>query len=199
MDHFISDTIDFQVTQLDLFIRLLVACGIGLLLGLEREHSALIKKEHIFAGIRTFVLLALMGFTGAALHFLLSPWVFVVIILAVLTLTGISYWITSIKGDIGSTSELAALLTLLLGALSFLGYIEISLMITVIVLVILSAKVQLMNVIGRITQEEIYALVRFVIIALLIYPFLPDENYGPYDVINPSEIGLVVILTSGVE
>ena len=198
MDHFIIDTIDFQVTQLDLFIRLLVACGIGLLLGLEREHSALIKKEHIFAGIRTFVLLALMGFTGAALHFLLSPWVFVVIILAVLTLTGISYWITSIKGDIGSTSELAALLTLLLGALSFLGYIEISLMITVIVLVMLSAKVQLMNVIGRITQEEIYALVRFVIIALLIYPFLPDENYGPYDVINPSEIGLVVILTSGV-
>ena len=198
MDHFIIDTIDFQVTQLDLFIRLLVACGIGLLLGLEREHSALIKKEHIFAGIRTFVLLALMGFTGAALHFLLSPWVFVVIILAVLTLTGISYWITSIKGDIGSTSELAALMTLMLGALSFLGYIEISLMITVIVLVMLSAKVQLMNVIGRITQEEIYALVRFVIIALLIYPFLPDENYGPYDVINPSEIGLVVILTSGV-
>ncbi|MBL0006795.1 MAG: hypothetical protein IPP25_06265 [Saprospiraceae bacterium] len=58
MDHFIIDTIDFQVTQLDFFIRLLVACGIGLLLGLEREHSALIKKEHIFAGIWTFVLLA---------------------------------------------------------------------------------------------------------------------------------------------
>jgi uncharacterized membrane protein (DUF4010 family) len=128
----------------------------------------------------------------------LSPWIFVMIILAVVTLTGISYWITSVKGDIGSTSELAALLTMLLGALTFLGYIEISLMISVILLVMLSSKVQLMNVIGRITQEEIYALVRFVVIALLIFPFLPDQNYGPYDVINPREIGLVVILTSGV-
>jgi uncharacterized membrane protein (DUF4010 family) len=198
MDHYIIDTLDFKVTQLDLFIRLLVTCGIGLLLGLEREHSAMVKKEHVFAGIRTFVLLALTGFTGAALHFLLSPWIFVVIILAVMILTGISYWITSVKGDIGSTSELAALLTMLLGALTFLGYIEISLMISVILLVMLSSKVQLMNVIGRITQEEIYALVRFVVIALLVFPFLPDQNYGPYDVINPREIGLVVILTSGV-
>lgn len=198
MDKIIISTADFQITELDLLIRLLVATGIGLLIGLEREHSALLKKERIFAGIRTFVLLALTGFMGAALHFLLSPWIFAAIILAVIVLTGISYWITAHKGDIGSTSELAAMLTVFLGAVTFLGKIELSLMITVIVLVMLSAKVQLMNVIGRITQEEIYALVRFVVIVLLIYPFLPDENYGPYDVINPREIGLVVILTSGV-
>lgn len=198
MDKIIINTADFQITELDLLIRLLIATGIGLLIGLEREHSALLKKEQIFAGIRTFVLLALTGFMGAALHFLLSPWIFAAIILAVIVLTAISYWITAHKGDIGSTSELAALLAVFLGAVTFLGQIELSLMITVIMLVMLSSKVQLMNVIGRITQEEIYALVRFVVIALLIYPFLPDENYGPYDVINPSEIGLVVILTSGV-
>lgn len=71
-------------------------------------------------------------------------------------------------------------------------------MITVIMLVMLSSKLRLMNVIGQITQEEIYALVRFVVVALLIFPFLPDENYGPYNVINPHEIGWVIILTSGV-
>ena len=198
MDKLIINTTDLQITELELFIRLLVATGIGLLIGLEREHSALQKKEEIFAGIRTFVLLALTGFIGAGLHFLISPWVFGGIMLAVLMLTGISYWITAHKGDIGSTSELAAILTVLLGALTFVGQIELSLMITVIVLVMLSTKMQLMNVIGRITQEEIYALVRFVVIALLIFPFLPDENYGPYDVINPREIGWVIILTSGV-
>ncbi len=198
MNDYIINAPGFQVTQLDVFIRLLVACGIGLLLGLEREHSAMLKKEHVFAGIRTFVLLALTGFTGAALHFLLSPWVFGAILLAVMALTAISYWITSAKGDIGATSELAGLLAMILGALAFLGYIEISLMITVIILVMLSSKMQLMNVIGRITEEEIYALVRFVVIALLIFPFLPNEDYGPYGVINPREVGLVVILTSGV-
>lgn len=198
MDKLIIDTIDLQITELELFIRLLVATGIGLLIGLEREHSALQKKEEIFAGIRTFVLLALTGFIAAGLHFLMSPWIFGVIMLSVLMLTGISYWITAHKGDIGSTSELAAILTVLLGAVTFVGQIELSLMITVIVLVMLSTKMQLMNVIGRITQVEIYALVRFVVIALLIFPFLPDENYGPYEVINPREIGWVVILTSGV-
>lgn len=197
MDNYIINTTGFQVTQLDLLIRLLVTCGIGLLVGLEREHAALLKKEPIFAGIRTFVLLALAGFTGGALHFLLSPWVFAVILLSVMGLTAISYWITSNKGDIGATSELAGLLVMILGALTFLGYIELSLMITVIVLVLLSTKMQLMNVIGKITKEEMYALVRFVVVALLIFPFLPNENYGPYGVINPHEIGWVIILTSG--
>lgn len=197
MDAYIINTTDYQVTQLDLLIRLLVACGIGLLLGLEREHAALLKKQPIFAGIRTFVLLVLTGFTGAALHFLLSPWVFVAILLSVMSLTTISYWITSTKGDIGATSELAGLLAVILGALSFLGYIELSLIITVIILVLLSSKMQLMNVIGKITKEEMYALVRFVVMALLIFPFLPNENYGPYEIINPREIGLVIILTSG--
>src|SRR6186713_1550968 len=159
MDELIINTQGFQVTQMDLLIRLLVACGIGLLLGLEREYSALAKKEQVYAGIRSFVLLALTGFTGAAFHFLLSPWIFAVILLSVVTVVSISYWISANKGDIGITSELAGLLAVILGALSFLGYIEISLMITVLVLVMLSSKIQLMNVIGQITQEEIYALI----------------------------------------
>ena len=198
MDEIIIQASGFEVTQIEFLTRLLVACGIGLLLGLEREHSALAKKESVFAGIRTFVLLTLTGFTGATMHFLLSPWITVAILAAVIILTAISYWISANKGDIGTTSELAGLLAVVLGALTFLGFIEISLMITVIVLVMLSSKIQLMNVIGQITQEEMYALVRFVIVALLIYPFLPNENYGPYDVINPREIGLVIILTSGI-
>ncbi len=198
MDSYIINTTGFQITELDLFIRLLVATGIGLLIGLEREHAALIKKEQTFAGIRTFVLLTLTGFTAAVLHILLSPWIAAGILLAVIVLTAISYWITANKGDIGSTSELAAMLAVVLGALSFLGYIELSLMITVIILVLLSSKLSLMKVIGQISQEEIYALIRFVVVALLIFPFLPNKNYGPYDVINPHDIGLVIILTSGV-
>jgi len=43
----------------------------------------------------------------------------------------------------------------------------------------------------------LYDLIRFVVAALLIFPFLPDANMGPYEVINPREIGWVVILTSG--
>lgn len=197
MDVYVIQTADLQLTQLDLLIRLSVATGIGLLIGLEREYWAIQKQEHVFAGIRTFVLLSLLGFVGMALHFLASPLVMAMVFLGVIILTGMSYWFTATKGDIGGTSELAAIIAVMLGALTFLGFIAVSLMITVIVLVMLSSKVRLQNVIGQITREEIYALVRFVVVALLIFPFLPNETYDPFQVVNPREIGWVIILTSG--
>ena len=67
MENFLIDTAGFQITQGQFLIRLLVACGIGFLIGLEREHTALTKKEEAFAGIRTFIFLSLIGFVGAAM------------------------------------------------------------------------------------------------------------------------------------
>jgi uncharacterized membrane protein (DUF4010 family) len=79
-----------------------------------------------------------------------------------------------------------------------MGHMEISLMITVAMVVLLSSKFKLQQVIGQITHEEMYDFIRFVVLVLLIFPFLPDATYGPFNVINPREIGWVVILTSGV-
>ena len=78
-----------------------------------------------------------------------------------------------------------------------MGFIEISLMITVVIVVLLSAKLKLQNAIGKISSEELYDFIRFVVLILLIFPFLPNENLGPFNVLNPREIGWVVILTSG--
>lgn len=197
MDEYVIDVLQLQLTQKDFFIRLLVATGIGFLLGLEREHSALRQKQEAFAGMRTFVLVVLLGFVGAMMHYLFSPWSFLAVFMAVAIFIATSYWITSSRGDIGGTTEFSALLAFLLGALTFLGYIEMSLMITVIIMVLLSSKVKLQTIIGEITGEEMYALIRFVVLALLILPFLPDQEMGPFGVLNPREIGWIVVLTSG--
>jgi uncharacterized membrane protein (DUF4010 family) len=197
MDSYLIQTADLEVSQLDFAIRLLVAAGIGLLIGLEREYAAMRSGDQIFAGIRTFVLLSLTGFAGAALHVLLSPWIFVAVLTGAMALVAMSYWVTAKMGDIGGTSELAAILVLMLGAATFLGHIQEVLMVTVILLVILSAKLKLHFVVGQITTDEMYALLRFVVMALLIFPFLPDDNYGPYGTFNPREIGLVVLMISG--
>ena len=198
MDTYIIDTLELQLTQGEFFIRLFVACGIGFLIGLEREHSALEKKEEEFAGIRTFIFLSLLGFIGATFNYLISPWGFALILSGVIILTSISYWVlASSRGDVGGTSEITAIIAVLLGGLTFLGYIEISLAITVIMVVLLSSKLKLQSVISQITDEEMYDFIRFVVVALLIFPFLPNETYGPYDVINPREIGWVILLTSG--
>src|SRR5690554_3135233 len=197
MEEYVIDLVNLQLTQRDFFIRLLVATGIGFLIGLEREHSALNNQQEAFAGTRTFVFVVLLGFLGAMSHFLFTPWIFLGILLAVVSLIAISYWVTSSKGDIGGTTEFSALMAFILGALTFLGYMELSLMITVIAMVLLSSKGKLQTIIGKITEEEMYALIRFVVLALLILPFLPDQGMGPFGVINPQEIGWVIILTSG--
>ncbi len=174
-----------------------MAIGIGAIIGMQREHAALNEKVPGFAGIRTFVFVVLLGFMAGLTYYLLSPLVYFGILLSVAIVTGVSYWITAMKGDIGATTEFTALIGFVLGTMAFLGIIELSLTITVLVVVFLSAKFKLHEIVGKITTDELYDFIRFVVLALLIFPFLPDETFGPYDILNPREIGWVIILTSG--
>jgi uncharacterized membrane protein (DUF4010 family) len=197
MNDFLINTGTFQLTQGDFILRLLIVLGIGTVIGLEREHSAMKEKTESIAGIRTFMLVAVLGFLGGMFFYVLSSWIYFAIILAAGMLTGVSYWIKADKGDIGTTTEFTLLICLLLGTLTFLGFIEISLTITVVVAVILSSKPKLHFIVGKITEEELYDFIRFAIIALLVFPFLPDKTFGPNNILNPREIGWVIILTSG--
>lgn len=189
--HFLTDSF------LQVLVRFAVALGIGFLIGLERQHSAMLDKTESFAGIRTFIMLALLGFCAAFSYDIFSGWIFTAILLSVVVLIGISYRISSQKGDIGGTTEFAAIIAFLLGAITYRGYVEFTLIITVVVMVVLSAKIKLHSMIGKLSQDEMYAIVQFAATAILILPFLPDVPFGPYNVLNAREIGWVVILTSG--
>lgn len=189
---------NFQFTEFDFLIRMLVTVGIGFVLGLEREFSQYSEKEKNFAGLRTFTIVALLGFLTAYFGIALSYWIFIAGFLGVVAIVAISYWVTSNRGDIGSTTEFAVIFTFLLGSLVLVGNINISLALTVVMLVLLSLKVRLRTMIGQLTQNEVYAFVRFVVFALLILPFLPNQYYGPYDVINPRDVGWIIVLVSGI-
>ncbi len=197
MDQYIINTQNFQLTHSDFLMRALVALGIGFIIGLEREHAAMQEKVKGFAGIRTFIFVVLLGFMAGMAHFLLSPIVYAGLLLTVIMLTGISYYITASKGDIGTTTEFSILIAFLLGSFAFLGMLEISLMIMVLVVVLLSAKVKLQSIVGAITVDELYDFIRFVVVALLVFPFLPNRAFDTFGVLNPREIGWVILLTSG--
>ncbi|HSQ47407.1 MAG TPA: MgtC/SapB family protein, partial [Lutibacter sp.] len=196
--NFIIQTENGQLTEFDFLIRMLVTAGIGFVLGLEREYSQYSEKGEIFAGLRTFTLVALLGFLTAYLGITFTYWIFIAGFLGVVAIVAISYWVTSHEGNIGSTTEFAIIFTFLLGGLVLVGSINLSLALTVITLVLLSLKLRLKSMIGQLTQKELFAFVRFVVIALLILPFLPNEFYGPYEVINPREVGWIIVLTSGI-
>ncbi|HCE53781.1 MAG TPA: MgtC/SapB family protein [Lutibacter sp.] len=189
---------NLQLTELDFLIRMLVTVGIGFVLGLEREFSKHSKNMEVFAGIRTFTIVALLGFLTTYLSIIFTYWIFIAGFLGVLSIVAISYWVTSVKGEIGSTTEFAVIFTFLLGGLILVGSINLSLALTVVTLVLLSLKLTFRTMIGQLTQNELYAFVRFVVVALLILPFLPNEFYGPYDVINPREVGWIIVLISGI-
>lgn len=193
----IIDTEIFHLTQLEFVTRMLVAIGIGLIIGLEREYSAMKEGIRNFAGIRTFVFVVLLGFIGGLTYYLLSPLVYLGLLLAVILLTSISYWVTASRGEIGVTTEFTVFIGFFLGTLTFLGFMEISLMITVVVVVLLSSKFRLHSIVGQITGEELYDFIRFVVIALLVFPFLPNKTVDPFNIINPREVGWVILLTSG--
>lgn len=201
MDVFQNLLIDqsgFKLTFAEFVIRLFVSVGMGAIIGLEREHAAKSEQSLTFAGLRTFVFISLLGFIGGLLFYLISEWAYITLLAGTGILTGIAYWITASKGDIGATTEFTVLVAFVLGTLAFLGFIEVGLMITVVVVLLLSLKMRIRSAVGKITSEEWYDFIRFVVLALLVFPFLPNVGYGPFKVVNPREIGWVVLMTSGI-
>src|SRR5688572_32024944 len=98
----------------DALQRLLVALLVGLLIGLDRERAEVRKNHKLFAGVRTFPLIALLA--GATS--LVSIWLLALRFLVVGAITLVSYHHGSQKGQVGATTEVAALITYALGALA---------------------------------------------------------------------------------
>ena len=94
----------------------------------------------------------------------------------------------------GGTTELTTLLTYLLGSMVFLGYYRLAIAVAVLVTLLLAFKVSIHGFIGKVTQQDLHALLKFTVITFLVLPFLPDQAYGPYDNLNPFSIWTIVVL-----
>ena len=100
------------------------------------------------------------------------------------------------KENFGIVTELSLALVFFLGVLSGLHYIKEALAVAVIASTLLTLKNKFRETISRITQVELFAFVKFLILSLLLLPFLPDKNYGPGELINPRSIGFVIVIVS---
>ena len=175
-------------------IGLLVATGIGLIIGLEREFDA--GNGDRLAGIRTFPIISISGCLITFLAQVFSPWILILSIPGLLLFAGIAYYAKSLKGDVGLTTSLTILVAFILGTLSALHYIREALAAAVLLVTLLSLKNKQHSFITQITQEELFAFVKFAVLSLLIFPFLPDADYGPNGILNPRDIGIVVVIVS---
>lgn len=190
--------------QHSLFFRFGVALFIGLLVGLQREYSydeSGDSHEKTFGGVRTFAIYGLLGCAAGFIADLLAePWAFIAILVAVAILIAVSYYISASAGQRGMTTEVAALITMVSGALCFWDQIPLAVAIAVVTTVLLSFKLELHGFVESLTREDVIAALKFALITAIILPILPNEAIGPppFDVLNPYRIWLMVVLISGI-
>ncbi len=174
----------------------LISLGIGLILGLEREYDKL-KEEKGIAGIRTFPIVAILGFTIASLTQLYTPWLLIVGLGAfILFLALINFSQKQEEYKQGLTTNFALIATFVLGSMVSAEFYRDAVATAVIIVTLLSLKTRFRSVISNITSEELFAFIKFSIIALLILPFLPNKQYGPEGLLNPFEIGTIIVIVS---
>lgn len=192
--------------EFNLFYRFGVALFIGILVGLQREYVSDVQdisetRSEMFAGVRTFALMALAGCTAAMLsHLLGSPWVFVGIFIPIGLLITVGYFVTAWHSDAGMTTEFAALATILAGALCYQGELVLAVALGVTITVLLSLKLELQRFVAHLTRDDILAALKFGVITAIVLPVLPNESFGPppFDIFNPYHIWLIVVLISGI-
>ena len=184
---------------------LATAVAVGLLVGLEREQSRAERPGSSFAGIRTYPIFALIGGLATILE-PVSMWLPLVALGGVIALISISYAANvRTQKDHGATTEASVLVTYLLGALATSrGAIEpmsIRLLLVaslgVTLTFLLSSKEWFHSVAARVSRADVYATVKFLIVAVVVLPLLPNRAVGPLDAINPFSLGLMVVMISG--
>lgn len=184
---------------------LATALAVGLLVGLEREQSKAERGGNQLGGVRTYPIVALTG----ALATLLEPasmWLPLVTLLGLFALVAITYH-HDIKrdGDHGMTTEISVIGTYLLGALAVShGVVEpmasrllLVAAVGVAMTFLLSSKEWFHSAIAKVSRADFYATVKFLIVAVIALPLLPNRDMGPLAAINPRTLGLMVVTISG--
>ena len=174
-----------------------MALLLGLLIGLEREHSQS-KDESLFAGVRTFPLITLTGFLAALVAKVGFAWVLPVAMAGVCAMAVTAYVVKARGPHKGATTEFVAILAFIFGALTALGYLISAATFAVVTALFLSMKAPLHQLAEKIQKDEIFAILKFGVVTVIILPLLPNRAFGPFNILNPRLIWWLVVLISAV-
>ena len=186
-------------TPTDLAINLLAALAAGLFIGIERGWRQRDEEDGTrVAGVRTFTLIGGCGGLISVLAARASPLLAAVFLAGFVTiLAGAFLWPRRSAIDRDATTMVSAFVSLGLGLLAGAGLASIALAGAAMTILVLSMRTRMHGLLEALSEQEVRALARFAVIALAVLPFLPNENYGPYDAWNPFKLWLVVLLVTG--
>lgn len=176
-----------------------VALAVGVLIGAERgwQKRTLGEGERV-AGIRTFTIIGLLG--GVSGWLSEGNLVFVGIVFAAITALVFVAHRESFKQTkhVGITSAIASLTTFVLAAAAGLGHTEIAVACGVLMALILGIKPLLHDWMERIQYDELMAALQLLAMSAVLLPILPNQNYGPWDALNPFQLWLMIVLIAAI-
>lgn len=182
------------VPSANALLGLSVALGVGLLIGAERERRKETGPNRSAAGIRTFVVSALLGAVSMLLEGEL-------LLFGATTLVGagalVAYRRTRAP-DPGITTEFALILTCVLGGLAIREPL-LAAGIGAVVALLLAARNRIHYFVRRVlSEQELHDIILFSAVALIVLPLAPDRYLGPFEALNPRAMARLVVLVMAI-
>lgn len=185
--------VDSPFTIAETFEKLAIALALGLLVGIQRQRT-----ESRLAGIRTFPLVTVLGTVLALLASRWGGWVLAAGFIGIASIVVIANFDKSNSHDPGITTEVTLLLMLAVGAYLVSGHAAVAVALVGIIALLLHLKPEMHAFVVKLGEKDIKAIMQFTLISLVILPVLPNRAYGPYGVLNPFKIWLLVVLIVGI-
>jgi len=176
----------------------LIALLIGALIGTERQRRLVEDKVRGVAGLRTFVLIALLGSLCSSLAVHFGPG-FAIASMATFTILVTVGYASSVStlGRVDFTAAVAAVVTFALGMLTgFPDSILLAVALSILATLVLATRKITHHYVEVLSETDLLDTLKMGIISLVIYPLLPETPLGPWGVLNPRQIWLFVVLVS---
>lgn len=176
-----------------------IALFIGALVGLERTHHQQ-QQPTSLAGIRTFILFSEFGAITAWLSQAMgSSLVFAAGLVCTMAVVLVGYVMARQAGEEspGVTTEMAAAVVYVLGALAVYAPPLIAVALAIVTAGLLAMKTTLHSAVSRVKREELLATLRLLFASFIVLPLLPNQPVDPWNALNPFKLWLLVILISG--
>lgn len=180
-------------------IKFLLVLLFSLLIGLEqRQHHISNEFGSLFGTDRTFTLIGVLGF----ILYIIDPKTMIPFLgggLIIGILLGVYYLEKMrIQKKFGITSIVIALITYCLAPLIYTQYDWLVLLIVVSILVLTEIKKSLFEFTKKFDDNEFVTLAKFLIIAGVILPLLPNKAISTAIDISPFKFWLAIVAVSGI-
>ncbi|HLL61035.1 MAG TPA: DUF4010 domain-containing protein, partial [Candidatus Nitrosocosmicus sp.] len=181
------------------------------------------KVPKAVLGVRRFSLMTMLGAVTGFMYIKFAPLALIITAAFFIVLFIFYYLDSHSTKDYGVTTEIAALYSFIIGLLLSLNILplQITIAVTTVVILLLSQKDKIKDVVEDIGRKELNAFIVYAILALVIMPFLPNTSYSisdfkglneflkniglplkniaNVDLFNPFKTWLILVLITGID